>query len=42
VQRKIPGRDGSVLQVRPDPGTDVALVEAIAEQVAAKLVNPAE
>ncbi|MEU0537296.1 hypothetical protein [Amycolatopsis tolypomycina] len=42
VQRKVPGRDGTVLQVRPDPGTDVALVEAIAEQVAAKLVNPAE
>jgi hypothetical protein len=42
VQRKVPGRDGSVLQVRPDPGTDVTLVEAIAEQVAAKLVNPAE
>jgi hypothetical protein len=42
VQRKVPGRDGSVLQVRPDPGTDLALVEAIAEQVAAKLVNPAE
>lgn len=42
VQRKVPGRDGSVLQVRPDPGTDVELVTAIAEQVAAKLVNPAE
>ena len=42
VQRKVPGRDGSVLQVRPDPGTDVTLVEAIAEQVAAKLVNPVE
>ncbi|HET6710897.1 hypothetical protein [Amycolatopsis sp.] len=42
VQRKVPGRDGTVLQVRPDPGTDVALVEAIAEQVAAKLVNPAK
>ncbi|OXM63151.1 hypothetical protein CF165_31475 [Amycolatopsis vastitatis] len=42
VQRKVPGRDGSVLQVRPDPGTDVALVEAIAEQVSAKLANPAE
>ncbi|MGW5717330.1 hypothetical protein ACWEVP_14285 [Amycolatopsis sp. NPDC003865] len=42
VQRKIPGRDGSVLQVRPDPGTDPGLVAAIAEQVAAKLVNPAE
>ncbi len=42
VQRKVPGRDGTVLQVRPDPGTDAALVEAIAEQAAAKLVNPAE
>ncbi|WP_329044413.1 hypothetical protein OG738_24675 [Amycolatopsis sp. NBC_01488] len=42
VQRKVPGRDGSVLQVRPDPGTDAELVTAIAEQVAAKLVNPAE
>jgi hypothetical protein len=42
VQRKVPGRDGSVLQVRPDPGTDAALVAAIAEQVASKLVNPAE
>lgn len=42
VQRKVPGRDGSVLQVRPDPGTDTELVAAIAEQVAAKLVNPAE
>jgi hypothetical protein len=42
VQRKVPGRDGSVLQVRPDPGTDAELVTAIAEQVAAKLVSPAE
>jgi hypothetical protein len=42
VQRKIPGRDGSVLQVRPDPGTDVTLVAAIAEQVAAKLAHAAE
>jgi hypothetical protein len=42
VQRKVPGRDGSVLQVRPDPGTDAELVTAIAEQVAAKLVKPAE
>jgi hypothetical protein len=42
VQRKVPGQDGTVLQVRPDPGTDVTLVEAIAEQVAAKLANPAE
>ena len=42
VQRKVPGRDGSVLQVRPDPGTDLALVEAIAEQVTAKLARPGE
>jgi len=42
VQRKVPGRNGSVLQVRPDPGTDAELVAAIAEQAAAKLVNPTE
>jgi hypothetical protein len=42
VQRKVPGRDGTVLQVRPDAGTDAELVAAIAEQAAAKLVNPAE
>ncbi|WP_328451254.1 hypothetical protein [Amycolatopsis sp. NBC_00438] len=42
VQRKVPGRDGSVLQVRPDPGTDVSLVAAIAEQVAATLATAAE
>lgn len=37
VQRKLPGQDGTVLQVRPDPGTDVALVREIAEEVAAKM-----
>ncbi|WP_432845807.1 hypothetical protein ACQPXB_34305 [Amycolatopsis sp. CA-161197] len=42
VQRKVPGRDGTVLQVRPDPGTDPALVEAIAGEVAEKLANPGE
>ncbi len=42
VQRKVPGRDGTMLQVRPDPGTDLTLVEAIAEHVAAKLATPAE
>jgi hypothetical protein len=42
VQRKVPGRDGVVLQVRPDPGTDAELVAVIAEQAAAKLVNPAD
>jgi len=37
VQRKLPGRDGTVLQVRPDPGTDVELVREIAAEVAAKM-----
>ncbi|PKV99791.1 hypothetical protein ATK30_0774 [Amycolatopsis echigonensis] len=42
VQRKVPGRDGVELQVRPDPGTDPALVEAVAAEVAEKLANRAE
>jgi len=29
VQRKVPGRDGIVLQVRPDPGTDPALLRQV-------------
>nr|WP_157233775.1 hypothetical protein [Kibdelosporangium phytohabitans] len=37
VQRKVPGRDGIVLQVRPDKGTDADAVERVAEEVAAKL-----
>jgi hypothetical protein len=37
VQRKIAGRDGAVLQVRPDPGTDPALVAALAADVARSL-----
>lgn len=41
VLRKLPGTDGSVLQVRPDPGTDVGAVEAIAEEAAAKLAQGA-
>lgn len=36
VQRKVPGA-GQVLQVRPDPGTDTAIISAIAEEAAAKL-----
>ncbi|WP_158892534.1 hypothetical protein [Amycolatopsis anabasis] len=40
VQRKVPGRDGTVLQVRPDPGTDPDVVAAIAREAAAKLANP--
>jgi hypothetical protein len=37
VQRKVPGRDGIVLQVRPDPGTDADLVRALAVDVARAL-----
>jgi hypothetical protein len=33
VQRKVPGRDGVVLQVRPDPGTDVAVVRQVVADV---------
>ncbi|MEC3981960.1 hypothetical protein [Amycolatopsis sp. H20-H5] len=40
VHRKVSGTDGSILQARPDFGTDVALVAAIAEEAAAKLANP--
>jgi hypothetical protein len=37
VQRKVPGADGAVLQVRPDPGTDEDAVRRIATEVAARL-----
>jgi hypothetical protein len=37
VQRKVPGRDGIVLQVRPDPGTDLAVVRQMAADVARSL-----
>lgn len=37
VQRRVPGRDGVVLQARIDPGTDAAVVADIAAAVAAKL-----
>jgi hypothetical protein len=33
----VPGQDGIVLQVRPDPGTDQDAVRAVAEEVAAKI-----
>ncbi|MBW4721752.1 hypothetical protein [Saccharothrix obliqua] len=39
LQRKVPGRDGVVLQVRPDAGVDVARVRRIAEEVAAKIAR---
>ncbi len=37
VQRKVPGRDGIVLQVRADPGTDQEAVRAVAAEVAVKI-----
>jgi hypothetical protein len=37
VQRKVPGRDRVVLQVRADPGTDVAVVRQVASDVARSL-----
>lgn len=37
VQRKVPGRDGVLLQVRADPGTDEAAVRTLAADVARKL-----
>ncbi|GAA4662929.1 hypothetical protein [Amycolatopsis dongchuanensis] len=40
VQRKVPGRDGSVLQARPDPGVDAEVVAAIAREAAERLARP--
>lgn len=37
VQRKVPGRDGIVLQVRPDPGTDQAALRQVVADVARTL-----
>ncbi len=37
VQRRVAGRDGVVLQVRPDPGTDPDLVRDLAIEVARAL-----
>lgn len=37
VQRSVPGRDGLLLQVRADPGTDLAAVRRVATEVAGKL-----
>ena len=39
VQRKVPGRDGVVLQVRPDPGTPADAVRAVAAEVAERLAQ---
>ncbi|AXB47847.1 hypothetical protein [Amycolatopsis albispora] len=40
LRRKVPGTDGTVLQVRADPGVDADLVAAIAEDAVKKLVDP--
>jgi hypothetical protein len=37
VQRKVPGQDGVVLQVRADEGTDMAMVERLAAEVAERM-----
>jgi hypothetical protein len=37
VQRKVAGRDGIVVQVRADPGTDAAAVHSLTSQVMARL-----
>lgn len=37
VQRKVPGRDGIVLQVRADPGTDPDAVAGVATEVAERI-----
>ena len=37
VQRKVPGVDGIVLQVRPDPGADPELVAALAAEVPSRV-----
>lgn len=41
VVRKVPGQDGSVLQVRPDRGADRELVADMAREAAEKLAGPA-
>jgi hypothetical protein len=39
VQRKVPGRDGVVLQVRADPGTDEATVHRLAAEVSRRMTG---
>lgn len=42
VQRKVPGRDGVVLQIRGDAGADEQALARFAEDVAARLPRSAE
>ncbi len=37
VRRRVPGQDGTILQVKPDAGADPAAVARLAEKVAARL-----
>lgn len=37
VQRRVPGRDGVVLQVRADPGTEPGALEVMVNEVVARL-----
>ncbi|MDQ3763381.1 MAG: hypothetical protein M3460_17660 [Actinomycetota bacterium] len=37
VQRRVPGRDGVVLQVRADPGTEPGALDAMVSEIAARL-----
>ncbi len=37
VQRRVPGRDGLVMQVRPDPGTEPRTLNAMVSDVTARL-----
>ncbi|MGH3803690.1 MAG: hypothetical protein ACRDTD_26880 [Pseudonocardiaceae bacterium] len=41
VQRRVPGRDGVVLQVRADPGTEPGALQRMASEVASRLPRPA-
>ncbi|MDQ4103515.1 MAG: hypothetical protein M3186_07335 [Actinomycetota bacterium] len=41
VQRRIPGRDGLVMQVRPDPGTEARALDAVAGEITARLPRSA-
>jgi hypothetical protein len=40
VQRRVPGQDGVVLQVRADPGTEPAAVRSVASQVGQRIFRP--
>jgi hypothetical protein len=40
VQRKVPGQNGIVLQVRPDRGADLAAVQRLAAEVSARMPHP--